>query len=33
MSQVFEQPEYSGERLDCLAGRIGFEVRRETGKE
>jgi hypothetical protein len=33
MLQVSEQPEYAGERLDWVAGRIGFEVRRETGKE
>jgi hypothetical protein len=33
MSPVLTHPEMTWRRPHCLAGHIGFEVRRETGKE
>ena len=31
--RVFLQPGHRSERPDCVAGHVGLEVRRETGKE
>ena len=31
--RVFLQTGHSPQRPDCLAGHVGLEVRRETGKE